>query len=87
MEFLTSIAVQILMALIGKLSEYLFALAERASRFNKIDARIKPIVDEAVRVRDRYIAVTEDLTASPEAKAKAYEEFKANRRQFRVGSV
>lgn len=82
MEFLTGILIQFLMALIGKLSEWLFTLAERASRFNKIDQRIQPIVDEAVRVRNAYIAISEDLTASPEAKAKAYEDFKASRRKF-----
>lgn len=84
MEFLTGILVQLLMVLIGKLSEWLFALAERASRFKKIDERIKPVVEEAIRVRNQFIAINEDLIASPEAKAKAYEDFKASRRQFRV---
>jgi hypothetical protein len=87
MEFLTGILVQLLLALIGKLSEWLFSLAERAARFNKIDQRIKPIVDEALRVRDRFKAVNEDATATPEAKAQAYEDFKASRRKFHLVGV
>lgn len=70
--------------IIPYLSGLLFDWAEKLARFNAIDKRVADIVNEAVRTREEFIRVNENLVASPEERAKAYEDFKAARRKFRV---